>query len=394
MQQHLSSYCLALCAGLTIMGIHLAPAADGFMLYQSGTQYLKFGGRVQVQYHKNDLDPGTDTEDVFFRRVTPYLEAGLGKDWLARAQVELVSSSTGRRKTAYKDNYLQYKGVKNIQINIGNAGFPYSREFLTSAERQQFVERTVTGNRSYGVPYRNLGVHVLGQCADTRISYGLSVASATLHQDTTKILFDSPLDRVDPYQSGWIAGGRVDYHPYGKLAFSQGDFDGKTKATVGVAAYTWNNNGHTLYTNPGGISTSTTKNDVDQIRAIELSGAVRYRGLSADAEYNKIDADAVDRNFTGTGSGNLYKNGHAALHSYMAKGGYMAIANKLELVAGYQGLEADTYKKAWTTAFVGANWFFNKHDLKLQTTFARSKDVKGAPGKDQDELFAQLQAVF
>ncbi len=50
----------------------------------------------------------------------------------------------------------------------------------------------------------------------------------------------------------------------------------------------------------------------------------------------------------------------------------------------------DTYKKAWTTAFVGANWFFNKHDLKLQTTFARSKDVKGAPGKDQDELFAQL----
>jgi len=39
-----------------------------------------------------------------------------------------------------------------MKLNIGNAAFPFSREFLTSAERQQFVERTNAGSRSYGVP--------------------------------------------------------------------------------------------------------------------------------------------------------------------------------------------------------------------------------------------------
>ncbi len=385
---------LALCAGLILSTTIPANAADGLLLYQNGANSLKFGGRIQVQYHWLDADPGATQDDLLFRRVTPNLEATLGKDWFTRLQVELVSSTNGRRVTQYKDVYAQYKGLSGMKLNIGNAGFPYSREFLTSAERQQFVERTLTGNRSYGVPYRNFGLHLTGECDDTRITYGFSVSHATIHPDNTKITFDTPLNKGDDMNNGWMAGGRVDFHPYGKLAFSQGDFDRKTRATVGIAAYNWHNSGNNTYTDSAGGSINSKKNDVDRVQGAEVSGALRYQGWSADAEYNWIKADAVASGFTGSNIGNLYKNGRAELHSYMVKGGYMVIANKLELVAGYQGLDADTYQKTWTTALIGANWYFNKHDLKLQTTFQHGDDVKGSAGARQDELYAQLQYVF
>ena len=386
-------HCLMLCGGLGVVYTPFAIGADGLMLYRNGANSLKFSGRVQTQYHKNDPDPGADSEDLFFRRVTPNLEATLGKDWFARLQIELVSSSNGRRLTQYKDVYAQYKGLSGMKLNFGNAAFPYSREFLTSAERQQFVERTLAGSRSYGVPYRNFGLHLTGECDDTRITYGFSASHATIHPDNTKITFDTLLNKGDDMNNGWIAGGRVDFHPYGKLAFSQGDFDRKTLATVGIAAYNWHNSGNNTYTDSTG-STNTKKNDVDRVQGTEVSGALRYQGWSADAEYNWVKADAVVNGFTGTNTGNLYKNGRAELHSYMVKGGYMVIANKLELVAGYQGLDADTYQKIWTTALIGANWYFNKHDLKLQTTFQHGDDVKGSAGASQDELFAQVQFVF
>ncbi len=381
---------LILCAGLILMGIQPAPAADGLMLYQNGANSLKFGGRLQVQYHWLDADPGATHDDLFFRRVTPNLEATLGKDWFARLQIELVSSTNGRRVTQYKDAYAQYKGLSGMKLNIGNAAFPYSREFLTSAERQQFVERTLTGSRSYGVPYRNFGLHLTGECDNTRITYGFSVSRATIHPDDTKITFDTPLNKGDDMNDGWMAGGRVDFHPFGKLAFSQGDFERKTRATVGIAAYSWHNSGNNTYTNGAGSSTSTSKNDVDQVQGAEVSGALRYQGWSADAEYNRLQADAVDRGFTG----GIYQSGDAVLRTYMVKTGYMVITDRLELVAGYQGADADTYIKTWTTALLGANWYINKHDLKLQTTFQHGKDVKGKPGTSQDELFAQVQYVF
>jgi hypothetical protein len=381
---------LTLCAGLILAATFPAHAADGLMLYQNGANSLKVGGRAQAQYHWLDADPGTSQDDLFFRRVTPNLEATLGKDWFARLQIELVSATNGRRLTQYKDAYAQFKGMSGMKFNLGNVAFPFSREFLTSAERQQFVERTLAGSRSYGVPYRNLGLHLTGECDATRITYGFSTARATIHPDDTKITFDTPLNKGDDMNNGWIAGGRVDFHPFGKLAFSQGDFDRKTKATIGVAAYTWNNSGNNTYTDATGSSTSTSKNDVDQVQGAEVSSAVRYKGWSADAEYNRIKANAVDRGFTH----GIYKSGQAVLRTYMVKAGYMVIAGKLELVAGYQGTDADTYAKTWTGASVGANWFINKNDLKLQTTFQQSKDVKGVPGKNQNELFAQMQYVF
>lgn len=363
--------------------------ANGITLFKQDDRYLKFGGRVQVQYHSVDADPGSDHDDLFWRRVTPYLEAGLGKHWLAKVQIELVSP-IGRRVTLIKETYLQYRASPGLKLNVGNAAFPYSREYLTSSERNQFVERGAAGARSYGVPYRNLGVHFLGENGNQHLTYRVSVAAATIRPDASKITFDSPVAKGDDMNKGWIAGARLDYHPFGRLGFSQGDFDRKTKATLGIAGYAWHNTGNNTYTDSAGVSRSKTRNDVDEVQAAEISGALRMNGWSADAEYNRISADAVDSGF----SGGLYKNGHAVLRTWLAKAGYMLIAKRLELVAGYQGVDADTYAKTARSALLGANWFINGHDLKLQTTWQRTKDVKGVAGRNQDELFAQVQYVF
>lgn len=374
-----------------LVGCHVpwAFGADGFTLYKQNDVNLKFGGRIQAQYHAVDADPGADHDDLFWRRVTPDLVAGLGKHWLAKVQIELVSP-IGRRVTLIKETYLQYRGGPGLKLNIGNAAFPYSREYLTSSEHNQFVERGATGIRSYGVPYRNLGVHLLGENGNQHLTYRISVAAATIRPDAGKITFDSPVAKGNDMNKGWIAGARLDYHPFGKLAFSQGDFDRKTKATVGIAGFAWHNTGNNTYTDSAGISRSKTRNDVDNVQAAEISAALRIQGWSADAEYNRISADAVDPGF----SGGLYRNGHAVLRTYLVKAGYMLIAQRLELVAGYQGIDADTYTKTTRSVLAGANWFFRGHDLKLQTTWQHTNNIKGAPGKNQDELFAQLQYVF
>ena len=40
-----------------------------------------------------------------------------------------------------------------------------------------------------------------------------------------------------------MVGGRIDFHPFGKLKMKQGDFKRELKASIGVGAFTWQNDG-------------------------------------------------------------------------------------------------------------------------------------------------------
>jgi hypothetical protein len=182
-----------------------------------------------------------------------------------------------------------------------------------------------------------------------------------------------------------MVGGRVDFHPFGKLKFSQGDFSGKTKATIGVAGYSWNNDGDNNTYTPGAIK----KADVDSVTGLEISGAFRVAGFSIDAQYNKFDADTIEKNFTG----GLYKNGTTTLTNASVEGGYM-IKNTIEIVAAYQTQDADGYATSWNRTSVGANWFINKHDTKVQLSYRKGENLNGVKNSDEDELFLQTQFVF
>jgi len=70
------------------------------------------------------------------------------------------------------------------------------------------------------------------------------------------------------------------------------------------------------------------------------------------------------------------------------------VPGKLELVLGYESQDADGYADAWTRKSVGLNYFFKKHDIKVQASYRMNEDKDGASGNDLDELFIQAQYVF
>ncbi len=374
-----------------IANIYIPQAADaaGITVYKKDDKFVKLGGRIQLQYHYKDPDSGDSSDKVFFRRFRPYIEGSLYKDWMGKFQWDM-GKAKGDNEIAIKDAYMQYKGFHNLKVSIGNKNFPFSREFLTSSKKQQLVERTFVGDHNYGTPDRNVGVHITGHNNDKKLTYGFSVASASIDPGAGKLDFDTPVNRDKDFNEGWIVGGRLDYHPFGNLKFSQGDFKRKTKATIGIAAFTWNNDSDNNTRTTDGIADDISKPDVDKVTGFELSGAFRSSGLSVDAEYNLFKADTVDANVTD----GIYKNGSTDLKNYSIEGGYMIVPDKLEIVAAYQAQDADNYADVWTRTSVGTNWFIQKHDIKMQLTYRMGKNLKGVSNDDENELFLQAQYVF
>ncbi|NOZ24969.1 MAG: hypothetical protein GXO94_02615 [Nitrospirae bacterium] len=373
-----------------IMNLYIPSDTDaaGITVYKKDDKYVKLGGRIQLQYHYKDPDGGDSSDKVFFRRFRPYIEGSLHKDWKGKFQWDM-GKAEGKNELAIKDAYMQYKGFHNIKITVGNKGFPFSREFLTSSKKQQLVERTFVGDHNYGTPDRNAGIHITGHNSDKRLTYGFSVASASIDPDTGKLDFDSPVNRDSDFNEGWIIGGRMDFHPFGNLKFSQGDFNHKTRATIGIAAFRWSNDddNNTYIDTP---DPDGKKFDVDKVTGFELSGAFRAAGFSVDAEYNLFKADTVAANVT---SG-IYKNGSTDLKNYSIEGGYMMVPGRIELVAAYQAQDADNYADTWTRTSIGTNWFIQKHDIKVQLTYRMGRNLKGVTGNDENELFIQTQYVF
>lgn len=370
-----------------------APGADaGGVKYSSGDKYVKLGGRIQIQYHLSDTDQGATSDNVAFRRLRPYIEGTVHENWFGKFQWDMGEAVDGG-EIAIKDAYLRYTGFKDMTITAGNGyTIPFSREALTSSKYQQLVERTFVGDHNYGTPDRQLGLIVEGHLADKKLTYGFGVASASIDPDSKKLDFDTPVNKNADFNEGVMYGARVDIHPFGFLKLSQGDFArDDLKATLSVAGFGWNNDGdNNTRTGAGKVATDVTKADVENVAGGEVSGAVRYMGASVDVEYNFITADTVDPTVT---SG-IYRNGTTELKNFAAEGGYMVLPSRLELVAGYQIQDADGYAKNWTRTSVGANWFFKKHDIKVQATYRMGENKDGTDGNDIDELFVQAQYVF
>ena len=358
----------------------------GGVKFSDGDKYIKVGGDIQLQYHRTKPDSGASSEEVFFRRLKLTIEGSTHKDWLARIQWDM-GKAEDYDEIAVKDAYFQYSGMKNMELMIGNVNFPFSRELLTSSKNQELVERTFVGDHNYGTPDKNLGIHLTGNNADKKLTWGASTAFAAIDPDMKKLDFDSPVNSNDDFNVGVMVGGRVDYHPFGYLKFSQGDFLDVTKATIGIAAFSWNNNDDNNAYTPAAPGAS--KVDVASVNGAEISAALRAAGFSVDVEYNSFNADTVDPRFTG----GIYSNGTTTLSDAAIEGGYM-FDKTIELVVGYQTQNASGYATNWTRTSVGLNWFINRNDIKVQFTYRMGENLYGAINNDENEVFLQAQFVF
>jgi len=364
---------------ITVLLLPLPAYAGGYKI-SNGDQFLEVGARIQLQYKVDDPAAGPKTDDIFFRRLRVRVAGSLHKDW--KGQVEWdMGNARGDNEVSVKETWMLYSGWKNMTLRVGNSSFPFSREFMTPYTKQQLVERTFVGDLNYGTPDKNVGFHLRGNNSDKKLTYRASASIGSVRADDTRLRFNTPVNDSADHSDGYMIGGRVDYHPLGFVKFMQGDFSGKTRFTLGAAAYSWSNDGD--------IVTSLPSEEVDAITAWEVSGAFRSHGFSIDAQYNSFDSELVDATHTG----GLYRNGKTNLTNAAVEGGYM-FANTIELVAGYQTQDADNYATAWNRTSLGANWFIKKNDIKVQLSYRMGENVDGASGNDKDEIFLQTQFDF
>lgn len=361
--------------GLAFDGVALA---SGVTLYEEDGKYAEVGGRIQVQYHYMDPDDGDSTDELFFRRLRLYLEGSLHPDWMGKFQWDM-GGAEGDDEVDLKDAYFSYRGYSGLAITLGNKTFPFSREVITSSKKQQLVERTFVGDHNYGTPERQLGLHLDSTGEDPRFIWAAAVTSGALDPDTSRLDFDTVVNRGTDFVEGWLAGARVGFHPAGYVDFSQGDFDRDVRYAIEAAAFTWSNDDDVF----------NDETDVDTVNGYELAGAFRGLGFSVDAEYNLFDSETLGEITEG-----LYQNGETELTNWAIEGGYMIVPDKWELIAGYQAQDADNYADEWTRTSIGANYFFRKHDIKAQLTYRSGSNIDGVDNNDEDEIFLQAQYVL
>jgi len=189
-----------------------------------------------------------------------------------------------------------------------------------------------------------------------------------------------------------LAAARIDYHPLGEVKFSQGDFHtDEFKFTVSLGGFYWaNDDDNNTYTDDDGVGTNPEKADLDKAAGIEVSAGLRGHGLSVDLQYNMLDGDTVDPNFTG----GIYVDGSTEQDIFGVKAGYMFFTNKFEIMAAWDSIAANGYAEDYQRTRVGLNYFWKEHKAKIQLNYTASTAVFGVDGDDLDSIQLQMQYVF
>lgn len=357
--------------------------AAGVTVYEDDDTRVEVGGRIQVQYRVVDADaavPGQEetVDDLAFRRLRPYMEFARG-DWEGIIQIDF-----GDTDYAIKDAFIAYNGNNWGKLTLGNHYVPFSREQLTSSKRQQLVERTFVGDHDFGVPDRQFGVSMSG---GSRLGWALGLFKAGIDPSVNKVDFVTT-GNDDAAYSGNLLGGRLEFYPHGNVSMAQGDFDhaGFPLVGIGVNAYTWDNDNDDVV---------DAASDYDAINGIGIDGAIRWRGWSVDVAWQTFSVETLDSAFTG----GLIESGEGDFDTWAVEGGYMLVPSRLEIVAGYQVLDADALDDQDRRISLGLNYFFDRHNTKVQLTWEVGDmvfDVDGNTirGEDQDRIFIQLQHVL
>lgn len=374
--------------GIALVSIVCAPGLleAGIPLYRNGSDLtLDLGIRVQLQYYHLGGE-GWSEEKLYFRRLRPTLEVSFSKSWEAEAEFDFGDTVEGE-PVEFKDVIVSYLGLepKGFVLTAGNEKAVFSRQLQSSSKSLTLVDRGFVGIDDFGSLDRVLGVRVDGRDSTERLTLAASVGLASHEPDASQMEFESPLNDREDANRGLSFAGRVELTPLGEVDYDQGDFgSGGLRFAVGAAFYRWDS-----YTKSGPFTREDAP-DLDRSHGAEVSGAVRGRGLSADAEIQWVRGAATDRTF----EGGLYARGVAELTKLSLQSGYMVLPERVEVVGGYDRLDAETYGSAWKRLSLGATYYWKRQQLKLQGNYIFHWSFFGAPGGDPRAFVTQLQLAF
>jgi hypothetical protein len=361
-------------------------------LYRRGED-LKLGLdiRIQLQYYHLGGDEWSE-QKLYFRRLRPTFTASFSPTWEAEAEFDFGETIEGEA-VEFKDIFVAYRGFESrgFLVTAGNEKAVFSRQLQSSSKSLTLVERGFVGVDDFGSLDRVVGARVDAKVPTARLNLAASLGLASHEPDASQMEFESPLNAREDANRGWSLSGRAELQPLGEVDYDQGDFGSeRLRFALGAAAYRWSNDGsRNLYTEKGRSSREDFV-DLERARGLELSGAVRGRGLSADSEIQWIQGRAMDGAF----EGGLYQQGEAALFKWSSQSGYLILPERLEIVGGYDRLNAAAYEAAWKRLSLGATYYWKGQRLKLQGNYIFHWSFFGAPGQDPRAFVTQLQILF
>jgi len=112
----------------------------GGLKVTSGEYEFKFGGRIQYDYNRAELNGITDEDDFDIRRARLFASGNISKNWKFKSQFNLDGDGGDDN---VEDLYLRYTGFgSQANVTIGNQKQPFGLEELTSSKDISVLERS------------------------------------------------------------------------------------------------------------------------------------------------------------------------------------------------------------------------------------------------------------
>jgi phosphate-selective porin OprO/OprP len=265
---------------------------------------------------------------------------------------------------------------KAFRVRFGQFKAPYGRQQLTSSGAQQFVDRAQTDDR-YN-PGRETGLALWGTLGGNKIDWRAMVSNGNgrsqTANDNDKYLYTA---RVM-----WQALGNTRMNQWASgLLLTEGDLgDSAGKPLLAIAGNYLNNNRFNSSTN------------VD-LKDTQWSGdyTFKYKGFASVGEYHY-------RKSTPETGDEFKDDGYLFQASYAWKAPGIAGASFWELAFRYSKIDPSDLKAGDDREEIGGalNYYYNKHNLKVQADWRQLKDDagNGGAGVKNQEFRLQTQFIF
>lgn len=144
-------------------------STKGGLKVTSGEHEFKFGGRLQYDYNRAELNGIVDEDNFDVRRARLFASGNLSKAWSFKSQFNLDGDGGDDN---IEDLYLRYKGWGSQAIlTIGNQKQPFGLEELTSSKDISVLERSAL-TELFAVG-RAEGVQLQGRLKSNNQTYGV-----------------------------------------------------------------------------------------------------------------------------------------------------------------------------------------------------------------------------
>jgi hypothetical protein len=264
---------------------------------------------------------------------------------------------------------------KTFRARFGQFKAPFGRQQLTSSGAQQFVDRAIQDGRYNDA--RETGLALWGTLRTNEVDWRAMISNGNgrtqVANDNAKFLYTG---RVM-----WQALGNVRMNQWGSgPLLTEGDLgDSANGPLLAVAAQISNNDRHN----------STTANDNDNT-TFGVDYTFKHKGFASVAEYDyrtsnpETGPDFQDRGFLFQGS-----------YAWKAPG--IPGASFWELAVRYAQVDPNSNTPDNNRTEIGgaANYYYNKHNLKLQADFRQLTDKALSDDRETSNEFRfQTQFIF